>query len=90
MKLKIVIPILIMILLLLGCSSKQTEYIYVEPKPYLFQIVEQPKVREVRVYKDDEVLYRTYIKNLRSIIEFQNNQIKDYFKSFETKETLKD
>lgn len=72
---------MMMALLLVGCSTK-TEYIYVKPQPYQFQTIDQPKVRNIRVYSKDVKLYNEYIKNFRKIIDFQNGQIKDYYESF--------
>jgi len=78
--------VLMMILLVSGCSTK-TEYVYIKPKPFSFQTTQQPKVREIRVYKGDKKLYKAYIVNFRKIINFHNMQIEDYRKSFDTNET---
>ncbi len=80
-KLLIKIVVMMMALLLVGCSTK-TEYIYVKPQPYQFQTIDQPKVRNIRVHSKDIKLYNEYIKNFRKIIDFQNGQIKDYYESF--------
>ena len=78
------ILLLIMTLLLLGCST-QKEYIYIKPTPHQFKKTQQPKVRTVRVYKKDEKIYRLYIKQFRDIIKFHNTQIDDYYNSFKGK-----
>jgi len=85
-KILVQIIVLMMILLVSGCSTK-TEYIHLKPKPVLFQTTPQPKAREIRVYKGDEKLYKAYIKNFRKIIYFHNMQIEDYRKSFDINET---
>lgn len=76
------------ILLLAGCSTK--EYVYIEPKPFGFEKTEQPKVREIRIYKDDIKLYNEYILYFRNLIDFHNKQIDDYFDSFKQTEKGKD
>lgn len=63
-----------------GCGT--TQYIYVRPKPFAFQKIPPPKVRHIRVYKDDVPLYKGYILNFRKIIDFYNKQIDDYKKTF--------
>lgn len=81
-KLAMTMMIAMMSLLLLGCSTK-TEYVYIKPKPFKFQKVPPPKVREIRVYKKDRKLYVKYIEQFRKSIDFCNKQIDDYYKSFE-------
>ena len=63
-------------LFLVGCSN--TEYIYIKPKPYGFIETPQPKVRVIRVHKDDLKLYKSYINHFRDLLEFHNTQIQDY------------
>lgn len=72
---------MMMALLLAGCSTK-TEYVYIKPKPFDFQTVEQPKARAIDVRASHLKLYEAYIKNFRDIIDFQNKQVLDYRNSF--------
>lgn len=88
-KLLMSIVAMMMVLSLVGCSTK-TEYVYIAPKPYLFQTIQQPKVREIRVHSKDIELYNGYIKNFRNIIDFQNKQIEDYYNSFDANTTKKE
>lgn len=80
-KLLIATAMLMMVLLQQGCSTK-TEYVYIKPKPFDFQTVEQPKVRAIDVRASSLKLYEAYIKNFRDIIDFQNKQVLDYRNSF--------
>ena len=72
---KIAIIAVAMILLLQGCNK---EIVYIKPKPYDFQTVEQPKTRDIVVHKDYVKLYEAYVTNFRNIRDFQNKQIIDY------------
>ena len=80
--------LVIIISLLQGCSTK-TEYVYIKPKPFKFQTTPLPKVREIRVHSKDMRLYEAYIGNFRNIIEFHNEQIEDYEKSFKENNSTK-
>jgi len=74
------------LLLVSACSSK---LVYIEPVPYVFhKTVDIPPVA-IRVYGADVDLYNAYVSKLREQIEFHNNQITDYEKSFED-ETAKE
>ena len=75
------ILLLMMIFLFLGCSEKT---VYIKPNPYKFQIVPQPKKRDIIVHKSNQELYEGYILNFREIIDFYNKQIDDYYKDFNT------
>ena len=76
------ILIITSLLLVSACSSK---LVYIEPVPYVFRkTVDIPPV-VIRVYGADVGLYNAYVSKLREQIEFHNNQITDYEKSFEDK-----
>ena len=79
------ILLLMMILLLQACSEKT---VYIKHKPYQFQTIPQPEKRDIIVHKSYLELYEAYILNFRSIIDFQNNQIEDYFKDFNTTKAI--
>ena len=81
-----ILVIAISALLFAGCSTK-VEYVYLKPKPFNFQTIQQPKIREIRVHKEDKKLYSAYIGNFRNIIDFYNKQIEDYKKSFDNNDT---
>ena len=79
------ILMIMMIFLFLGCSEK---IIYIKPKPYKFQTIPQPEKRKIIVYAYHKELYEAYILNFRAIIDFQNNQIADYYKDFNTTKAI--
>lgn len=85
-KLMMSIVAMMMVSLLAGCSTK-TEYVYLKPKPFLFQSTQLPKAREIRVHSKDIRLYEAYITNFRNIIKFHNQQIVDYEASFDNNTT---
>lgn len=73
-------------LLLVSLSACSTiKLVYVEPEPFEFQKTVEPKLRTIRVHKEYESLYKAYIDKLREQIKFHNDQITDYFNSFEEK-----
>lgn len=88
-KILIATAMLMMVSLLAGCSTK-TEYVYLKPKPFDFQTLEQPKARAIDVRASHIKLYEAYIKNFRDIIDFQNKQILDYKNSFNENNTTKE
>lgn len=69
-------------LLFSGCALTP-EKEYIKNAPYGFQKTTQPTPRTIRVYKEDEQLYKAYTTKFRNIIDFHNSQIDDYFKSNE-------
>jgi len=88
MKKTLIASLLVTITLLFqACST--TEYVYIKSKPFNFQTVEQPKKRDIRVYAPDIKLYEGYVTNFRNIIDFHNQQIADYEKSFNENNTTK-
>jgi len=79
------ILIITSLLLVSACSSK---LVYIEPEPYVFHKTIDIVPVSIRVYGADVDLYNAYVSKLREQIEFHNNQITDYERSFED-ETVK-
>ena len=69
---------MIIILLALSFNGCSTKDVYIKEKPYSFVKIQQPKERTIRVFEEDEELYRAYITKFRDIINFYNQQIDSY------------
>lgn len=78
----ITIGLLLLANLVVAACGTTTKLMYVQPKPFQFQQTVEPKLRTVRVHKDDQPLYEAYIDKFREQILFHNKQIDDYLNTF--------
>lgn len=75
--------ILISLALIFSGCTLTPDKVFIKDKPYGFQKTTPPKPRNIRVYKEDQELYKAYIIKFREQLDFHNSQIDDYFKSKE-------
>ena len=74
--------VLLLLLVSLSACSTTERLVYIEPKPYAFQKLEQQPAVTVRVADEDAAIYEAYIDKFREQLDFMNQQIDDYLNSF--------